>query len=69
MKRNVGTTDRAIRIVLAIFLGILYFTNIITGTGGALVLIVAVILAVTAFVGLCPLYAIFGLNTRTSKAK
>lgn len=31
MKKNMGTFDRAARIVLAIIMGALYFTNTVTG--------------------------------------
>ena len=63
MKQNVGATDKIIRILLAIVFAALYFTNVVTGTLGIVLLVVAVVFAATALVGFCPLYALFGLNT------
>jgi hypothetical protein len=63
MKQNVGATDKIIRILLAIVFAALYITNVVTGTLGIVLLVVAVVFAATALVGFCPLYALFGLNT------
>ena len=63
MKANMGTADKAIRIIIAIVLIVLYFTNIITGTLGIIALVLAGIFLLTSLVGFCPLYAPFGLNT------
>ena len=63
MKTNVGTTDKWIRIVLAIILGALYYTKTVTDTLGIVSLVVAGILLITAFTGVCPLYALLGFNT------
>jgi hypothetical protein len=63
MKQNVGATDKIIRILLAIVFAVLYFTNVVTGTLGIVLLVLAVVFAATALVGFCPLYALFGLNT------
>lgn len=63
MNKNVGTTDRVIRIVIAAILAVLYFSGIITGILGAIFLIVAAILLITAAFRMCGLYALFGINT------
>ena len=63
MKKNVGNLDRVIRIILAVVISILYFTNVISGTSGLVLLVLAGIFLLTSFIGFCPLYAIFGLNT------
>ncbi len=63
MKKNVGSTDKAVRIILAIIIAILYFTNVITGTLGIVLLVFAAILLLTAFIGFCALYAPFGIST------
>ncbi|MGQ1889338.1 YgaP family membrane protein [Thermophagus sp. OGC60D27] len=63
MNKNVGTTDRVIRIVIAAVLAILYFTGSVTGTLGTIFLIVAAILLLTAAFRLCGLYALFGVTT------
>ena len=63
MKKNMGSADRIIRLVVAIVLGALYFTGTLTGTLGIILLVVAVVFALTAFVSFCPLYAPFGIKT------
>ncbi|MBM3470130.1 MAG: DUF2892 domain-containing protein [Armatimonadetes bacterium] len=64
MKPNMGTADRTIRIIVAILIGILYFTGKISGTLAIVLGIVAVIFLLTSFVGTCPLYMPFGISTR-----
>jgi Protein of unknown function (DUF2892) len=63
MTKNMGGTDRIIRITVAIIALILYFTSTITGTVGIIALIVAGIFFLTSFVSICPLYSILGMNT------
>jgi len=63
MKKNMGTVDKVIRILVAVALVILYFTNVITGTLGIILLILAGIFIVTSILGICPLYMLFGLST------
>ena len=62
-----GNTDRIIRTILAAIVAVLYFTNIITGTLGIVLLVLAGVFVVTSFVSFCPLYALVGLNTCPSK--
>ena len=67
MKPNVGTIDKIIRIVLAALAVILYFTNVISGTLGISMLVLAAILVLTSLVSFCPIWAVFGINTGTKK--
>lgn len=63
MTTNVGSTDRIIRIGLAAVAALI---AVLTGAGtvsGILLLVVAGVLLVTALVGFCPLYRLFGVNT------
>lgn len=64
MKLNMGTADRTIRIIIAISIGILYFTGKISGTLAIALGIVAVAFLLTSFVGTCQLYKILGISTR-----
>jgi hypothetical protein len=64
MKKNMGTIDIAIRIVVAVIIAVLYFTNIISGTLGIILLIFAGVFILTSLLGFCPLYLPIGLNTR-----
>ncbi len=63
MKKNIGVADRIIRIIIALIIGILYFTNVITGTLGTVLLIIGAILLITAIINFCGLYALFGIST------
>ena len=63
MKKNMGIADRVIRTLLAIIVTILFFTNVISGVLGIVLLIAAGIFLLTSFVSFCPLYSIFGLRT------
>ena len=62
-----GNTDRIIRIVIAIVIAALYFTNVITGTLGIVLLAFAGIFLLTSLVSFCPLYTLFGMNTCQAK--
>jgi hypothetical protein len=63
MKKNMGNADRIIRLLVAAAITILFFTNIITGTVGIVLLVLAAIFVLTSLVGFCPIYAIIGMNT------
>lgn len=67
MKQNVGTTDKVIRILIAVVIGVLYFTNTISGTLAILLGILAVVFLLTSFINFCPLYLPFGINTSKKK--
>lgn len=64
MKANMGSADRILRIILAVVMGVLYFMNIVTGVLGIVLVVAAVIFALTSMVSFCPLYAPFGLSTK-----
>ncbi len=67
MKKNMGSADKIIRLLTAAVIVVLYFTNIISGTLGIVLLVLAAIFALTSFVSFCPLYAPFGLSTCKKK--
>jgi hypothetical protein len=67
MKKNMGTTDRIIRFVIAAIIAILYFTNIITGTLGIVLLVLAGVFVLTSLISFCPLYTLVGLNSCKTK--
>lgn len=67
MKKNMGMADRVIRALIAIVIGILYFTGVITGTLGIVLLVLACIFLATSVLSICPLYLPFKLST-TKKA-
>ncbi len=63
MKKNMGNADRIIRVIVAVIIAALYFTNVITGTLGIVLLALAGIFVLTSLFSFCPLYAPFGLST------
>lgn len=69
MKQNMGVIDKVVRILIAIVIGILYFTHQISGVAGILLLILAGIFILTSFIGSCPLYLPFGISTKKNKSQ
>ncbi len=67
MKKNLANADRIIRLLLAIVIAILYFTNIISGTAGIVLLALSIIFAFTSVVGYCPIYAMLRFSTYSKK--
>jgi len=63
MKKNVGNTDKIIRLIIAAILAVLYFSGTVTGTIGIVMAIVAGVLVMTTIVSFCGLYTILGINT------
>jgi hypothetical protein len=63
MKRNVGTIDKSIRVLLAIVIAILYFTDVISGTIAIILGIIGVALVITSLFSFCPAYAVLKLST------
>lgn len=67
MKNNLGTTDKVIRILVAVVILVLFLTHVISGTLAVILLILAGVFVVTSLLGFCPLYLPFGLSTRNKK--
>jgi len=64
---NVGTPDRIVRLLAAAILIALPFFNLPLFANPVLwwgAIVVGAVLAVTAVIGFCPLYAAFGIRTR-----
>ena len=69
MKQNTTKVDRILRVLAAIVIAVLYFTNVITGATGILLLVLAGVFVLTSLVSFCPLYSTFGVNTCAIKAE
>jgi hypothetical protein len=67
MKKNMGATDKLIRLIIAAIIAILFFTNVITGTLGIVLLVAAGIFLLTSLISFCPMYALLGCNTCHTK--
>lgn len=67
MKANMGGADRIIRVIVAIVIAVLYFTHVIEGTLGLVLLILGGVFVLTSLISFCPLYAPFGISTCKKK--
>jgi len=67
MKKNMGSADRVIRILLAAVFAVLYFTGVVPGTFGLVLVILGAVFVLTSLVSFCPLYTIVGLSTCPAK--
>lgn len=64
MKKNMGTIDRALRVVAALAVGVLWYLGVISGTVAIVLGVLAVVFVLTSLISFCPLYLPFGLTTR-----
>ncbi len=67
MIRNMGMADKIIRVIIAAVIAILYFTGILSGTLGLVLIIISGIFVLTSLISFCPLYLLFGLSTCKKK--
>jgi hypothetical protein len=63
MITNIGTLDRTLRISVAVLFSVLYVTGVVPGSAGVIILVLGGMLLVTAIVGTCGLYSLFGIST------
>jgi hypothetical protein len=63
MKKNMGTIDKVIRILVAVVVVVLFLTHVITGTLAYILLALAAIFVITSIISFCPLYLPFKINT------
>jgi DUF2892 family protein len=64
MKKNMGTADRVVRILIAIAIAGFYLANQISGTAAIALVALAGVFILTSFMSICPLYLPFGFSTR-----
>ncbi len=58
-----GSTDQIVRVLIAVVVAALFFTNVISGVLGIVLLAVAGIFVLTSVVSFCPIYAVLGLSS------
>ncbi|MFY7829576.1 MAG: YgaP family membrane protein [Flectobacillus sp.] len=63
MRKNMGSTDKLIRVIIAMIVAVLYFTGTLTGTLGNIAMVIAGIFVLTSLLSFCPLYTILGIST------
>ena len=67
MKANMGGADKVVRLIVAVIIAVLYFTHVIGGTLGLVLLALGGVFVLTSLISFCPLYTIFGINTCKKK--
>lgn len=63
MKKNMGSIDKIIRMLIAILLVVLYLAKVFPGPWDFVALAVALVMVATSVIGICPLYLPFGIDT------
>ena len=64
MKVNMGAADRIIRVIVAIIIAILYFTDQISGVAAIILGILAIAFFLSSLLGSCLLYIPFKISTK-----
>lgn len=67
MKKNIGTADKIIRIVLALAAAVLIVTETVSGTAALIIGIIGVVMLLTGLAGFCGLYSLLGISTAKKK--
>ena len=63
MKKNVGSLERIIRIIVGVLALVLFFINYFSGILHWVALVVGIMMLFVAFTQSCPLYSIFGISS------
>ncbi|MBK6759491.1 MAG: DUF2892 domain-containing protein [Ignavibacteria bacterium] len=63
MTKNMGSIDRAFRVLVAVAIGIAIYMDAVTGTWAWVLSSLSVVFVLTSLVSFCPLYTIFGIKT------
>ena len=63
MKKNMGTIDKMIRILVAVVVVVLFLTHVITGILAYILLALSAVFVITSLLGFCPLYLPFKIDT------
>lgn len=63
MKKNVGSIDKIIRLIIAVAAIYAAYTGMIASPWNYVLYAVAAIMVATSLMGSCPLFSIFGINS------
>jgi hypothetical protein len=63
MTKNMGTADRALRLLAGALILVLYLTHVISGGLAAALGVIAAVFILTSFVGVCPAYLPLKIST------
>ena len=69
MKKNIGTADRFVRVMIGVIAIILGLSGILEGNLKWIALGVGAVMIIVASVQFCPSYTLFGINTCKVKVK
>jgi hypothetical protein len=67
MKKNMGSVDKIIRVLVALVIAVLVYAKVISGAWAIVVLVLAIIFFATSLFSFCPLYLPFGISTCKKK--
>lgn len=69
MKKNMGTIDKLIRVLIAVVIGVIYFMGLINGITAIILIVLAGVFLLTSLISTCPLYLPFGISTSNKEKK
>jgi hypothetical protein len=55
MKSKLGNPQRMVRVIIAAIIAVLYFTNVVGGTLGIVLLVIGSIMLLTSVINYCPI--------------
>jgi Inner membrane protein YgaP-like, transmembrane domain len=67
MRKNLGSIDKRIRLLIAAIVFGLFFGEVISGTIAYILMALSIIFLVTSLINFCPLYGIFKFSTNKEK--
>ena len=65
---NLGTADKVTRLVISAIIVLLFVMDLIGGPLAAGLLSLSAVLVLTALFGFCPLYKVFGIDSRKKRS-
>lgn len=69
MKKNMGNTDKIIRLLIVAIIVGLFMANIVSGVLATVLIIASAVFVFTVTTSWCPLYTLFGISTCKTKQK
>lgn len=65
--KNIGKSDKIVRVLIAVLFTVLFLNQVVTGIMGVILVILAGVFLLTSVIGTCPLYLPFKINTNHKK--
>ena len=69
MKKNVGSADKILRILLAVLFAVLILTDVVSGWLAIALGILGVVFLITALLNFCPIWFALKINTNKKTAQ